>query len=61
MSAFFYEGKGFKLSGCFEMTASIGPNSAKGSFNGDLKIYFDDGVTYIGRIPCGEFSGFLFG
>lgn len=43
------------------MTACIGPNSAKGSFNGDLKVYFDDGATYIGRIPCGEFSGFLIG
>lgn len=35
------------------MTASIGPNSAKGLFVGDLKVHFDDGIIYTGRIPCG--------
>jgi len=35
------------------LTASIGPNSATGSFAGDLKVEFNDGTIYVGRIPGG--------
>jgi hypothetical protein len=43
------------------MTANLGPNSATGVFEGDLKLEFDDGMIYTGRIPGGEFSGFIIG
>lgn len=49
------------LSGALELTASIGPNSATGLFVGDLEVRFDDGLVYTGRVPGGEFSGFMIG
>ena len=61
ISAFIFEGKGYLLSGSMELTASIGPNSALGLFVGDLRLHFNDGMVFTGRLPGGQFSGFMVG
>jgi hypothetical protein len=35
------------------MSANIGVNSATGLFLGDLKVKFDDGNEFKGRLPAG--------
>lgn len=43
------------------MQASMGFNSARGRFYGDITLEYSDGGRIIGRMPCGILSGYLFG
>ena len=61
ISAFYYEGKGYKIYGQLELSASLSMNSGEGRFIGDITVSFDDGYWIRGRIPNGELSGFVYG
>ena len=61
ISAFLLYGNGFKLYGSLEVQASMGFNTARGRFYGDIVVDYDDGGKLVGRLPCGILSGYLFG
>ncbi|CAM6001242.1 unnamed protein product [Sphagnum balticum] len=61
VSAFLIDCGEVVVSGALEVRASMGINSAKGLFRGDVTARWRDGGRVIGRMPCGVLSGYLFG
>jgi hypothetical protein len=61
ISAFLLQGEDFQLYGALEVQASMGFNTARGRFYGDIVVEYEDGGKLVGRLPCGVLSGYLFG
>lgn len=61
ITAFLLENNEFTLHSSIEVQASMGFNSARGFFNGEIIVNFKDGGVVRGKMPSGILSGFLFG
>jgi hypothetical protein len=47
--------------GSLEVQASMGFNTARGRFYGDIVVEYSDGGRLVSRLPCGMLYGYLFG
>lgn len=61
ISGFYYQGKGYIIYGQLELTASVGLNTAKGKFIGDITVDFGNNQWIKGKLPNGEIGGVIFG